>query len=647
MMADLFEKSKWIWCNTEPKADEYGEFYDSFCYDGGEISIALSSDSNYVMFLNGVQVSFGQYADYPYDKVYDVIDLTPCCVKGKNHLAILVWYYGTDTTSVYYPGRAGLIYDVVCNGVSVTQSSAHTLSRMSPSYANHREKIITGQMGYSYFYDATREDDWKNGNLHDFSKSVVGEQNLPLRLRPCQKLILEEPLKGVLLKKISDTAMIFDLGINTVGFLQLETDAACEQVVCVSYAEHLTDGQVQRMIGNRDFSVEVKIKKGKTDYLNPFRRLGCRYLQVTSEQKLNGIQISVRPTVYPVSERKRPRLSALQTEIYDICIRTLRLCMHEHYEDCPWREQALYCMDSRNQMLFGYYAFGETVFPRANLQLISRDRRADGLLSICFPIKMDLVIPSFSLHWFTSCAEYLRYSDDREFLSEIYPKLQSVLQIFLDRRQKEDGLVLPFDGKEYWNFYEWSDGLDEKEFFGSHFKRRMTYDLILNALLSLALQRMADISCALAVPDRYGDMAKDLNQAIFRHFYSEEKALFFDRCSDRKYSVLGNSLAILCGACPSGRAKALCESMLNDASFTPISLSMRCFFYDALLLTDCGRYRDFILQDIERIYLPMVRAGTGTVWETEKGWRDFSLAGSLCHGWSALPIYYYHILLGD
>ena len=609
--------------------------------------MAISADSNYVVCLNNVQISFGQYADYPYDKVYDVIDLTPHCVRGENRLSVTVWYYGTDKTSVYYPGQAGLLYDIVCDGVSIAHSSARTLSRMSPTYANHREKMITGQMGYSYFYDATREDDWQNGALLGFSESVVENKKMPLRLRPCKKLVLESPRNALLLTKISDTEQIFDLGINEVGFLRMETDSDQEQVLRISYAEHLTDGKVQRMIGKRDFSVEVKIKKGKTVYLNPFRRLGCRYLQVESEFGLNDIQISLCPTVYPVSEKKRPKLTKLQNEIYDISLRTLRLCMHEHYEDCPWREQALYCMDSRNQMLFGYYAFGETEFPRANLQLIANDRRKDGLLSICFPIKMDLVIPSFSLHWFTSCAEYLRYSGDSAFLSEIYPKLESVLQVFLARRQKESGLILPFDGKQYWNFYEWSDGLDEKEFFNSAFTRRLEYDLLLNALLSLALQRMSEISDALGVSNTYGEMARKLNLAIRNYFYSEEKGLFFDRLSDRTYSVLGNSLAVLCGACLEQNVLSLCEKMRKDDAFTPISLSMRCFFYDALLQSDLARYRDFVLRDIERIYLPMVESGTGTVWETEKGWRDFDSAGSLCHGWSALPIYYYHILLDD
>ena len=77
---------------------------------------------------------------------------------------------------------------------------------------------------------------------------------------------------------------------------------------------------------------------------------------------------------------------------------------------------------------------------------------------------------------------------------------------------------------------------------------------------------------------------------------------------------------------------------------TDASLSMRTFLYDALLLTDRDKYAEFILSDIERIYTPMLALGNNTVWETELGEADFDDAGSLCHGWSAIPIYYYNIL---
>ena len=634
-----FEKSEWIWSVENALADEYAEFASSFIYEKGEVQMAISADSNYAVYINGELAAFGQYADYPYDKIYDVSDLRPYCRKGKNSLAIIVWYYGTDMTSVYYPGNAGLLFDILSDGKSVCHSGAHILSRKSRAYISHREKIITGQLGFSFFYDAAREDCWKIGKLNGFTESAIVEQKLPLRKRPCEKLVLEAPVEGTLCKTVSKNDLIFDLGINTVGFLQIETESEETQTLLISYGEHLADGVVRRKIGQRDFSVEIGLKKGRTVYMNPFRRLGCKYLEVQSEMPLKNLKISVVPTMYPVSEHARPQLDFFENAVYDACVRTLKLCMHEHYEDCPWREQALYAMDSRNQMLCGYYAFGETRFPRANLELMAKDNREDGLLSICYPIKKNLVIPSFSLHWFTACAEYLRYSGDTEFLREIYPKLESVLSVFLSKMKTEGDVIPPFSGQGYWNFYEWESGLD-----GYHKPDFQEPDLLLNTLLSLALQRMAEIATALSVETRYAEIAQALNRSILDYFHFEETGLFADRMEARSYSVLGNSLAILCGACEKEKARAICEKLISDEALTPISLSMKCFLYDALLMTDFEKYRTYILSDIEKCYRPMLEYGVGTVWETEKGEVDFNRAGSLCHGWSAIPIYYYHIL---
>lgn len=40
----------------------------------------------------------------------------------------------------------------------------------------------------------------------------------------------------------------------------------------------------------------------------------------------------------------------------------------------------------------------------------------------------------------------------------------------------------------------------------------------------------------------------------------------------------------------------------------------------------------------------MLDDGATTFWETELGADDFGGAGSLCHGWSAIPIYYLSVL---
>ena len=75
----------------------------------------------------------------------------------------------------------------------------------------------------------------------------------------------------------------------------------------------------------------------------------------------------------------------------------------------------------------------------------------------------------------------------------------------------------------------------------------------------------------------------------------------------------------------------------------PCTLSMSCFRYDALLEMSENNAK-YVIDDIDYRYLKMFKAGATTFWETEKGAADFDGAGSLCHGWSAMPVYYYNLL---
>ena len=278
--ATPFQKAAWIWCNNAPLADEYGEFYTAFCARSGErVTLAISADSDYAVYLNGKLCAFGQYHDYPYDKVYDEVDLTALCREGKNHLSVTVWYYGESNMS-YYPGHAGLLFEVTGESGVLCASGADTLARISPTYENHRCKNITSQLGLGFAYDATGEDGWMTGEANGFSNSAVVEQTLPLRPRPCKKLVLEAPVTGAHMGQSTAGNALFDLGRNTVGFLRLTATSPVPQRLTVSYGEHITDGCVRRLIGKRDFSVEITVRAGETVYLNPFRRLGCRYLEI-------------------------------------------------------------------------------------------------------------------------------------------------------------------------------------------------------------------------------------------------------------------------------------------------------------------------------------------------------------------------------
>ncbi len=630
--------SKWIWPACVPGVDQYGEFYQPFEYAGQQANLFISADSNYAVYVNGQLAASDQYPDFPHYKVYDTIDLTRFCVQGTNHLAVRVWYYGLSNMS-YVVGKAGLRYELWLDDALAFLTDENTLSRISPSFQNGYQKTITGQLGLSYWRNLLCEDQWMQGTGDGFAPSCVVQQELPMYSRTIHKFSIGAFTPARLVRQEENRHYLFDLGRESVGYLQFELKSEKTQKMMVCYGEHTVDGGVRRLIGTRDFSVEYTLKPGVNGDMNPFRRLGLRYLEVFCEEPVSDFVIGICPTDYPVNRLSKTFTDPLRQQIYDVSVRTLELCMHDHYEDTPWREQALYAMDSRNQMLCGYYAFQEYAFPRANLLLMSKDDREDGLLSICFPNGDPLTIPSFSLHYLTEVYEYTIHSGDLTLIREIYPKLQAVMRAFTERI--EEGCLPNWRERQYWNFYEWSPGLS-----GALFRENgVCYDAALNCLLVIALQRMHDISRMLDIEDDYLFVADRVKQAIQEHFYDDQTGSYCNSSQDDSRSVLVNALAVLCGAAEGREAVALAEKLADRSlCWTPATLSMVCFQYDALLKVDRDKYRDFILNDIDSKYQKMLDARATSFWETEEGESAFDRAGSLCHAWSSMPVYYYHLL---
>ena len=277
---------------------------------------------------------------------------------------------------------------------------------------------------------------------------------------------------------------VIDLGRQTVGIPCLELYSNLEQKIIFSWGESLNAGRVERIIGARDFSFDYIAKAGENEYINYMFRLGCRYLEVECEQPIELKYAGVIPQVYPVIEKRAVLENEFDQRIYDICLRTMQLCMMERYVDCPWREQCLYAFDSRNQMFFGYYAYenGNAEYAKSNLLLISKDKRPDGLLSICFPCSMDLTIPSFSLHYILAVKEYVEYTGDITIIGEVYEKIDNLLNVFL-KQIREGGLACKFEEKQHWNFYDWSPHSEG----GIMVIDEPIPDLLINSLLILAL----------------------------------------------------------------------------------------------------------------------------------------------------------------
>ncbi|MBE5739381.1 MAG: hypothetical protein E7349_00840, partial [Clostridiales bacterium] len=173
------------------------------------------------------------------------------------------------------------------------------------------------------------------------------------------------------------------------------------------------------------------------------------------------------------------------------------------------------------------------------MKLISQDRREDSLLSICYPCGMDLTIPSFSLYYFMQVNEYLKNTGDITLAEEVYDKLISVLNVFINNRK--DGLVLKFEGENHWNFYDWSPQLDGE----LHGTEDAIPDLMINLLFILALQNLREIAFKIGKSFAYEDLLEESKKRANEAFFNEDVGVYSMTVGGDEYTVLGNALAIL------------------------------------------------------------------------------------------------------
>lgn len=683
----MFENAKWIWCHEGQAKDTYVEFRTAFEGEkGDEVLLRISAASNYAAYVNGTFVDSGQYSDLPNYKVYDELDISERIVSGQNQLAVVVWYCGVSSFT-RPKEQPGLLFEVERNGNITISSNEDVKCRISKRYISGQNQLITWQLGLSFHVDLTQTEDWMTDTgLLDFQASILAK-DMPESLypRPVQKLVIEERQKNDIVsqgvfryspeeqtagakmqyaamafRRVSDTAslikgdeddgvyFVIDMLAEISGYLDFDIEVPEECEMEVGWGEHLEDGRCRTDINDRNFAVSFYLKKGRNRYMNPFRRLGCRYIQLfvhTDRVKIH--YAGVRATVYPLQKKKYHSGNLLRDRIYEVCQNTLIQCMHEHYEDCPWREQALYTLDSRNQMLCGYYAFSEFEFPRACLKLIAKSARGDGMLPICHSADTEQCIPSFTLFYIVQLTEYYQYSKDTETIRECFPCAKRIMERF-KRAIDETGLVPNFDEKEkFWNFYEWQPGLEGYTYKGT------SHDMCLNALFSWTIDFYAELCKVMEEDTKEFDAVKQkLNRKMIETFYDVDAKLFrtCDRADVTSYSVLANAWAVLCGATCDVPSDTIMKAVLLNgdidiyADLIPTTLSMNTFRYEALLKQDTCLYRDQILEEIDKLYLNMLQKGATSFWETEKGDRDFKCAASLCHGWSAMPIYYYELL---
>ena len=673
-MKDIFKNAEWITASSASADDEHRcyNYFAEFSLDEPFATLYISAFLQYAVWVNGVFCDTDVFEDYDFHPNFDTLDISRFCKRGKNTLVVGQYVCGADF-STCAKGVSGVIFAVYCGENCVCASSEETLSARDTRYLDTHEPL-SPQLGFNFEFDARVD-------LPEPKKSVrvcKTDKTVP---RPIEKCVLgalkcgKAGACGVFLEtgafrtkaermanadidfrplgfvkdekgKLTATAdgencdglyFLFDLGGETTGYLSFSASVPSDTEIIVGFGEHAENGRVPCLLGPRNFCLRFIAKEGKNNFFLPYRRLGLRFLQVHVYSKTATLEnVGIVPSEYPLSVRPCPVSDERLKKIYDVGIKTLKNCMHTHYEDCPWREQALYCLDSRIQILCGYYAFREYRFPRASLSLIARSfRERDSLLELCAPGRIGITIPCFTAVFLREVYEYTVYSGDGTLFDELFPTLEKIADGFVARTD-ENGLIPIYTSEEHWNFYEWRDGLD-----GADSEKSATpcYESPLCFFVADALLCFAELckNNAPTLAKKYSAVAENMKKATHAAFFDKEIGAYRTRMTDPKpRHALPQALALYTESVPEEFVPAVEKALLSE-EFEPVSLSMTIYAYEAFLKR--GKRRDEILSEIGQRWGRMTDLGADTFWETDLGASDFGGAGSLCHGWSAVPVY--------
>lgn len=686
----MINDAKWIWADAAEEKNQYADFVCdvSASKDGSTAVLQICAESEYAVWLNGRFIGCGQYDDYPDNRHFDTYSFK--MKSGQNRLLITAYHQG-ETSMQYYADKSGVCFALSFED-KVILSDENIMSAISRTYASGEMYKTTQQLGYGYKYSSLYEEYLGT----DLKKSAAVNKAVKFSPRPLPKLNIGERCKAEIVAQgyfirrekadvpavqiqkdyLSYSAfeemfsgsktmtpavslkacrndgvwIVVDLGKETCGFFQMELETTGTGTACIGYGEHVKDLRVRTKIDARNFADEYAVSPGRKVFTHYFRRIAGRYIQIhfygITDLKIH--YVGILPAEYPLKRAGTFWCSDnLHNKIYDVCTDTLKNCIHEHYEDCPWREQALYASDSRNQILCGYYAFGEFDAARESIRLLAHETDGKGFQRICAPTDLEIVIPSFTMLWFLEVKEYIEYSGDRDFLNEIRDKMENMIEKYC-----ADGDFRYPTGEKYWHFYEWSDGYNGYDKYRELHNENDFSDGMYMVFLYIALTstiKLAKDCGNRRFCEKYNPIAEKIKNTVNSEFWNEERGLYASYIYNGKKEHYGELMQIM--AMYSGIAENKHE--ITDALYrknvlldSRITLSYSIYKYD-VLMSFGGEYEQYVLDEIAEKWGRMLYDGATSFWETESGEADFDRAGSLCHGWSGIPVYiYFRYIMG-
>lgn len=420
---------------------------------------------------------------------------------------------------------------------------------------------------------------------------------------------------------------IIDFGKNTFGFIKLH-GLKGKGNVQIYYGESREESLGTKICETFDI-FDINYRTAKDSVLELSKAF--RYVNIVSDAGVSFDKVSMLYEYLPAKDRGTFNSSDAElNKIWEVSKYTMELTTREFFIDGIKRDRWIWSGDAYQSYLMNYYlGFDSESVKRTTLALRGKEPSTSHINTI-----MD-----YTFYWFLGIYDYYLYSGDKEFIELVYPKMKSLMQFCLDRRNK-DGLMEGLSGD--WVFIDWADGLSKKG--------EVSFEQL---LLCRSLETMA--LCADLIKDtdakqQYQKEAAALKSKIFDFYWNDKKQSFAHSRIDGKQTEnvtrYTNMFAIFFDYLNAQQKQGVKQNvLLNDNIQKIMTPYMR--FYELEALCAMGE-QDFVMKEMKDYWGGMLKLGATTFWEeynpAKSGAEHYTMYGrefgkSLCHSWGASPIY--------
>ena len=582
-----------------------------------------TADSRYALWVNGVEAARGPVRSNGRRLAYDVFDLAPLLRPGRNVLAALARHYGFATPwwapvpPSFQLGAGAFVFEARLGESDWLASDAAWKALASDAWERQRP-LGVGAMS-AECHDARRlpagwrepgfdDSDWPPATLLAANHiGFTGRHEPPthpygaLVPRPIAELAGETVTARIVSRasgRASDLASdpasqvqgdleavatrsdtpgdppggAFAVRPGEVTLLTLDFSQVVSGTVVLDVEApagtrfDLAAAELRRADGRVDFDemhsgLRYVAREGVQTF-ESFDSVGLRYaaLSVRGDGPVRVRSVAVRERLHPRPPGpffacSDPRLDA----IWAAGRRTVDLCSHDAYVDCPTREQRAWTGDFVVHQMVDFASNRDWRLAAHNVSLAASPR-PDGMLPMAAAGDIEhhdtCFIPDWALHWVRALHNLWRHTGDRDAVARLLPVAEGVLRWF-EPFCGADGLVAHVTG---WVIVDWSSVSVEG------------CSSVLNALWARGLRDFSEI-CDWTGDAGRARWARDRHETVsnaFERFWDPERLLYVDRTVDGERrpetSQHAQATAIVAGLAPAERFARLVEAMTDEDS---------------------------------------------------------------------------------